>query len=75
VTTTYQPGVATTLEPLSPSEAVMAVARNTFHFQDDPRRHLATIAALVRRCERYRLVVSDLDRACQLVLDLVGKET
>jgi hypothetical protein len=75
VTTSYQSGARTALTPLSPSEAVIAVARNTFHFDQDARRHLATIGALVARCQRYRLVVSDLDRACELVLDLVGKET
>ena len=75
VTTCYQPGAATELTPLSPSEAVIAVARNTFHFAEDPRRHLPTIASVVAQCERYSLVVGDLDRACDLVLDLVTKET
>lgn len=71
VTTSYQPGQPTSLTPISASDAIIALAKNTFGFDSDPRHHLDVIAAVVRQCRRYQLVVSDLDAACELVLDLL----
>lgn len=71
VTTSYQPDRPTAIEPMSASESAIALAQNTFGLDADPRRHLDVIAALVRQCRRYRLVVSDLDQACDLVLQML----
>lgn len=71
ITTSYEAEQPTTLTPLSAGEAIIALAQNTFAFDTAPSHHLETIAAVVRQCRRYRLVVSDLDRACDLVLELL----
>jgi hypothetical protein len=71
VATSYDAARPTTLTELSASDAVVTLAESTFDFDAAPTRHLEAIAAVVRGCRRYRLVVSDLDRACDLVLELL----
>lgn len=68
----YRPAAATTLTPMSRSEAVVAMAEQSFNFARHGPRALQTLAALVRRCRCYRLSVADLDQACALVLEAFG---
>lgn len=69
----YAPGARTELLPLTRAEAVVLLYDQAFNAGAvGERRALEALAAAVRRCACYRLVVSDLDRACQLVLGLLG---
>lgn len=71
----YEFGTATRLEPLAGADAVLALAESTFEFDKQPRRDLDVLARLVRTCVCYRLVVGNLDEACDrvaLALDSAG---
>ncbi|HXF56628.1 MAG TPA: hypothetical protein VNO34_03475 [Actinomycetota bacterium] len=68
----YVPDAATELLPLTRAEAVVLLYDQAFNAEAVGRRRaLEVLAAVVRRCACYRLMVSDLDRACQLVLGLL----
>lgn len=67
----YRPGERTRLEPVSRAEMVYWMADSTFHFQRNARRNLDVLSEVARACLCYRLVVSDLDRAVDLVAELV----
>jgi hypothetical protein len=66
---TYRRGATTTLIPMSRSEAVVVMAEQAFNFRQHGALALATLAALVRSCQCYRMSVGDLDQACVLVLE------
>lgn len=69
----YTEGARSELVPMSRAEALGALARNAFNLAAYGRRGLETLAAVVRRCDCYRLPVGDLDEACRLVWDLVER--
>lgn len=66
----YEAEATTTLEPVRRAEMVRMLAEQTFHLHDAGRRNLTVLAELVRRCDCYRLTVGDLDRACELLIEL-----
>jgi hypothetical protein len=68
----YDPSSPTQLTPISRSQAVVLLAENSFNFRDRGRHLLPVIAAVVRRCECYRLTVNDLPTACAEILRLAG---
>ena len=69
----YTPGAATELVPLRKAEAIALLVENSFNFALHGRRGLHAFAALVERSTCHRLIISDLDEACRLVLGLVGQ--
>lgn len=70
----YAKGATTELAPLPRAAAVVELAKNTFRFNEQPRRCLDALAAAARDAECYRLAVGDLDRAVALVRDLVERD-
>ena len=67
----YQPSSPTRLEEMSRADAVVELAQNSFNFHDRGRALLPVLAAVVARCQCYRLVVGDLSSACEEILALV----
>jgi len=67
----YTEGATTQLIPLRRAEATVEFAKNTFRFNEQPRRSLDTLAAVVSEAECYRLDVGDLEGAVALVSELV----
>ncbi|HEX5532293.1 MAG TPA: hypothetical protein VFX33_00965 [Actinomycetales bacterium] len=67
VTPRYEPGETTRLHRLSPGELVMELAQSTFSFNEDGGRHLRVLARLARRVPGFRLTISDLDEAVELL--------
>jgi len=72
VTPRYESGARTVIEPMSRAEAVMMLAENAFNFASHKAAGLDTLAAVVRRCECYRLTTGSLDDACAAILDVVS---
>lgn len=72
VTPRFESGARTAIEPMSRAEAVMMLAENAFNFSAHKAAGLDTLAAVVRRCECYRLTVGALDDACDAVLGVVA---
>jgi hypothetical protein len=70
----YAKGATTELTPLPRAEAVVELAKNTFRFNEQPRRCLDALAAAARGADCYRLAVGDLERAVALVRDLVERD-
>jgi len=68
----YDPGGATTLSPLTETEAFFTLALNAVNLI--PHRSAGTdaLGELAAQCECFRLSFSDLHEACRLVVDLVG---
>ena len=64
---TYRAGAATTLEPISPVDALIATLGQTFHFHQAARRNLEVLARLLDTVDCYRLTVGDLAAACEAV--------
>ena len=66
------PGGATTLSPLTETEAFFTLALNAVNLI--PHRSAGTdaLGELAAQCECFRLSFSDLHEACRLVVDLVG---
>jgi len=70
----YEEGAATRLEPIGRAEGLVELAKNTFRFREHPRRGLDSLARVIRDVDCYRLTVGDLDRACELIDDLMGAD-
>lgn len=70
----YERGVVTELVPLSRPEAVMLLAENSLGIAAHGPRALSVLAAVARRCDAYRLPVSDLDEACEAVRALFARK-
>ncbi|HEX5585855.1 MAG TPA: hypothetical protein VFZ17_00970 [Acidimicrobiia bacterium] len=68
----YEPDSSTELVPLGRAEALVELAKNTFHFRYRGRRALATLAQIVETVDCYRMSVGDLDTAVALIEDLAG---
>jgi len=67
----YTLGATTRLTALPRGEATIELAKNTFRFNERPRRSLDGLADAARRAECFRLDVGDLDTAVALVHELV----
>ena len=68
----YEAGADTALVPVGRGEALVELAKNTFHFKERGAPELDLLAALARGVECYRLTMGDLDRAVVLVAGLLG---
>jgi hypothetical protein len=64
---TYVRNATTSLEPMTRADAVMHLGQNSFNLTEHGRRGLDVLAAVARRSTCHRLVVGDLDEACELV--------
>jgi hypothetical protein len=64
----YEAGAPTKLEQISRAEAVLMLAENAFNFASHKNNALDTLAAVVRRCDCYRLTVGSLGAACDEVM-------
>jgi hypothetical protein len=67
----YEAGAATRLEPLRRAEGLWDLVQQTFRFDELGRRALEPLAEVVRGAECYRLTMGELDRAVELVSELV----
>jgi hypothetical protein len=67
----YEDGVDTRLTPMTRADALVELAKNTFKFNERPRRALDALAEVVRAAECHRIAVGDLDDACALIRELV----
>ena len=63
------------LEPMSRADAVVELAKNTFHFRTHGRRGLDALARLVASLDCFRLDVGALDDAVGAISDLAGVRT
>lgn len=63
----YDPQRRTGLERMSPGEVVLALADSTLAFRHDPARNLGCLARLATAVPAFRLTVSRLDHAVDLV--------
>jgi hypothetical protein len=69
----YAEGAATRLTPLRRAEATIELAKNTFRFNERPRRSLDALATAVRDADCFQLDIGDLATAVALVGELVEK--
>ena len=68
----YTPEASTSAVRLSRAEALVALAENSFNFSRLGTRGFEQLAAMLRSCDCYRLVYSNLDRAVAFVLDALA---
>jgi hypothetical protein len=71
VVPSYDPGVATTLSPLSETEAFFSLALHAVNLIPHQTSGTEALGRIAAHCECFRLNVSDLEEACRLVVDLV----
>jgi hypothetical protein len=71
---TYRGGADTVLTPIPRAEALVELANNSFNFVRHGGAWLDLLAQFVRGCTCLTLTVGDLERACQLLEQLVGAE-
>jgi hypothetical protein len=71
----YALGAATSVEPLTGAEALLELLRNTFRFQEHPRRDLSVLAQLLGDVACFRLRSGSLPDACAVVTDLVATDS
>lgn len=71
VTPRFEPGAVTRLEPISRADAVMALAEQAFNLDLHGRPGLEALGAIARRSSCYRLVMGDLDRAVELLVEIL----
>lgn len=69
----YEEGATTALERAGQAEALMALAGNALNLRQLGLEGATTLAVVAERCPAYRLTVGDLDAACGLVFDLLGR--
>jgi hypothetical protein len=63
----------TTLTALSSTEAFLALTINSVNLEKHGERGAQTLASVVAQCDAYELVMSNLDEACKLVLNVIGE--
>jgi hypothetical protein len=68
----YVEGATTALAPMTRAEALIALAKNTFHFNQHSRESLDQLEVVVRACDCYRLTVGALDDAVACIEELVS---
>jgi hypothetical protein len=66
----YDPAARTRLVPVTRGTMLMRLADSAFNFASAPERNLAVLARVAEGAECYRLPISDLDRAVELINDL-----
>jgi hypothetical protein len=59
----YSSGAVTELQPMTASEAALALARSTFQFDRHGARDLRCVSALARSVPAYRLSIGSLEEA------------
>ncbi|MGH9152791.1 MAG: PqqD family peptide modification chaperone [Acidimicrobiales bacterium] len=69
----YHRGAATELVPITAGEAVVLLARHAFDLPNLGCHGLAALAAVATGSSCHRLVMGDLDSACNLVQDLLDR--
>ena len=67
----YAEGTETRLTPIRRAAATIELAKNTFRFNERPRRSLDALAIAVRGADCYELDIGDLETAVRLVSALV----
>jgi len=67
----YADGAETRLTPIRRAEATIELAKNTFRFNERPRRSLDALAAVVHDVDCFQLSIGDLETAVALVTELV----
>jgi hypothetical protein len=70
----FEPGAATALEPMSRADAVMTLARNTFHLDRFGGSGIELIGRVVANATCHRLRFGDLSEAVGAILDVVQRE-
>lgn len=65
-------GAAFTLTPMAKSEAFLMVATNSFNYEFLDKTAFRLVAEMVKNCECYSLVYSNLDEAISALDDLAG---
>ena len=68
----YDPDAPTELIPVSRAEGVLLLARNCFNLPKLGTRAFHVLAEVARNARWYRMTVSDLDEAVELICGLVG---
>jgi hypothetical protein len=63
----------TTLTALSSTEAFLALTINSVNLEKHGERGAQTLASVVAQCDAYELVTSNLDEACDIVVNLLGE--
>lgn len=66
----YEAGVATALTPLSAARALVELIANCFNFALHGAEGLSAMASVIAGVRCHRLAVGDLDRACQIIVEL-----
>jgi hypothetical protein len=74
ITPQYRAGSTTRLEPLGRADAVRTMAEHSFNFRRHGGPALHVLADVARRSTCHRLVVGDLDEACELIFGLLERE-
>ena len=69
----YAEGATTRLTRLRRAEATIELSKNTFRFNERPRRSLEALVGAVQDADCYRLDVGDLDHAVALVSELAER--
>ncbi|HEX2027143.1 MAG TPA: hypothetical protein VHF25_04010 [Nitriliruptorales bacterium] len=69
----YRPSVRTALRRLEPVDALRELAGCTFGFREAPQRSLDVLGRLAAAVPAYRLSVSDLSEATDLVFDALAR--
>lgn len=72
VTPAYESGAQTALVRIARAEALMALARQSFHLGRFGGDGVRLLGRVVEAAECYRVVVGDLDDAVRMVLDVVA---
>lgn len=68
----YQPGVETSLEPMTRADAFMTLAENSFNFVRFGALAVESLHRAISHVECYRLRVGSLESAIRAVFDVVG---
>jgi hypothetical protein len=71
----YARGATTELQPLRRAEALVQLAKHTFHFKEQSRVALDLLADVIRPAACYHLTIGDLDEAVALLWNLAGSPT
>ena len=68
---TYVPRAKATLQPMARSQAAYQLAKQCFNIRLDQQRVLASLAAVARGADCYRLIAGDINATCNLLESLL----